>query len=83
MTDDPAFMNARSYSGKITNECEKMNNGRKRMKWYVVGYHDATGYRTVLPVAWETREKAERAREVAQFLVAAGFRLVVEEADEC
>jgi hypothetical protein len=52
------------------------------MSWYVVGYHDATGYRTVLPVAWRTREKAEEVRKVSQQLVAPGFRLVVEDIKE-
>lgn len=50
-------------------------------KWYVVGYHDPTGYRTVLPIAWETREKAEDARRVAQMLMPLDFRTVVERGD--
>jgi hypothetical protein len=49
------------------------------MSWYVVGYHKITGYRTVLPIAWETRERAEEVRVVSQQLVAPGFRLVIEE----
>jgi hypothetical protein len=51
----------------------------KREDWYVVGYHDASGYRTVLPVAWPTREKAEEVRKFSERLIAPGFRLVVEQ----
>jgi hypothetical protein len=52
------------------------------MRWIVVGYHDASGYRSPLPVAWPTREKAEEVRDFTQRLVARGFRLVVEQVDE-
>jgi hypothetical protein len=48
------------------------------MSWYVVGYHDVSGYRTVLPIAWPTWEKAEEVRKISQQLVAPNFRLVVE-----
>jgi hypothetical protein len=52
------------------------------MSWRVVGYHDATGYRTVMPLKWPTKEKAEEVRKVSELLVAPGFRLVVEECQD-
>lgn len=47
--------------------------------WLVVGYHDETDYRTVLPLEFPTREKAEEVRKVSEQLGPPGFRFVVEE----
>jgi len=52
------------------------------MAYRIVGYHDATGYRTVMPIEWPTREEAEKVMKVTQALVPLDFRLVIETADD-
>jgi hypothetical protein len=43
-------------------------------RWIVVGYHDRTGHRTVMPITWPTKERAEEVREFTQRLASPGFR---------
>jgi hypothetical protein len=49
-------------------------------RWRIVGIH-TNGYRHVLPIDWPTREKAEEVARVAKYLVAPGFRVVIEKVE--
>lgn len=52
------------------------------MTWRIVGYHDATGYRTVMPIEWPTREEAETVMRVVTMLASKNLRYVIETSEE-
>jgi hypothetical protein len=51
------------------------------MTWLVVGYFPS-GYKTICPIEFDTKEKAERIRDVSEIIGAQSCRYVVEEKKE-